>query len=417
MRILIAEDNPTSSRWLETRLAKWGYDVVVTSDGIEAWQALQNEDAPLLAIIDWMMPKMDGIELCQKLRGAHRKTYTYVILLTAKGEKKDIITGLDSGADDYLIKPVDPEEFRARLRVGERTLALHRELQQRIDDMELLLRRHNLLGDVFRKQAEAGEAAHPPRPARKEEMVFADAAQPSEPAEVSTEVAKLRPMAEINDILMRVFSQMGLGSAKPVAPSTLAYVKNWEFTAWSGLILKQTAAWLDFKVEMNRASAESLFRVALGSDASSDEDLLDAVGETLHVVQGHFKAAFDEAGISVIMPFIPRAILAKNLPQLPPPGTGYRKYGYSQSGIVIVITLMFSPAPVVQKTFSEVRPLDVLAEPLEHPHMEGGILLNRGLILTDHYIKKLRELPEFAGSGKTVSVVSPSPLAVVLAPR
>lgn len=126
MRILIAEDDPVSRRVLEASLQKWGYDVIVTCDGIEAWQALQPKDAPMLVILDWMMPGMDGITICRKIREMPKTQPTYIILLTAMGQKDCIVEGLKAGADDYVIKPFDPEELHARVRVGERIVELNR---------------------------------------------------------------------------------------------------------------------------------------------------------------------------------------------------------------------------------------------------------------------------------------------------
>ena len=124
MRILIAEDDATSRRILEAVLIKWGYDIVSVADGTEAWEKLQDTDAPKLAILDWMMPEMDGVEVCRRLWQIETTTPTYVILLTARGDKKDIIEGLDAGADDYIAKPFDNDELRARINVGRRIIEL-----------------------------------------------------------------------------------------------------------------------------------------------------------------------------------------------------------------------------------------------------------------------------------------------------
>lgn len=128
MRIIIAEDDPVSRRVLEAHLAKWGYEVIVTRDGQEAWEALNREDAPVLAILDWMMPVMDGPEVVRRLRAREGAAYSYVILLTAKGQKEDLLAGLEAGADDYLTKPFDAHELQARLRTGKRILDLQTDL-------------------------------------------------------------------------------------------------------------------------------------------------------------------------------------------------------------------------------------------------------------------------------------------------
>lgn len=128
MRILIADDDPVSRRLLEAFLKKWGYDVVVSCDGKEAWEALNEADAPSLVVSDWMMPKVDGLELCRKIREMQKSHYTYFIILTAKESKEDVIKGLEAGADDFLIKPFHQEELKYRVQIGERIL----KLEQRI---------------------------------------------------------------------------------------------------------------------------------------------------------------------------------------------------------------------------------------------------------------------------------------------
>jgi diguanylate cyclase (GGDEF)-like protein len=128
MRILIAEDDPVSRRMLEAFLKKWGYDVLVACDGPQAWAALEPDDSPTLAILDWMMPGMDGVQVCRKVRERSNRPYVYIILLTAKGRKQDIIEGIEGGADDYLVKPFDAHELRAHLRAGKRILDLQEEL-------------------------------------------------------------------------------------------------------------------------------------------------------------------------------------------------------------------------------------------------------------------------------------------------
>ncbi len=124
MRVLIAEDDPISRRLIEKTLTKWNYDVVVACDGHEAMKLLKYAQAPRLAILDWMMPGMDGVQICREIRKNTDQPYTYIILLTAKSRKDDIIEGLDAGADDYITKPFDTHELKARLRAGSRILDL-----------------------------------------------------------------------------------------------------------------------------------------------------------------------------------------------------------------------------------------------------------------------------------------------------
>jgi len=136
VRILIAEDDPVSSRVLAATLIKWGHEVVITRTGVEAWAALQEEDAPLLAILDWMMPGMDGVEVCRRLRQEISASPIYVILLTAMSRKEDLIQGLEAGADDYLTKPFNHHELRVRLQAGARIVELQSNLRDHVRELE-----------------------------------------------------------------------------------------------------------------------------------------------------------------------------------------------------------------------------------------------------------------------------------------
>ena len=135
MRILIAEDDPTSRRLLEATLARDGYQVVSATDGDEAWKLLHDEEAPRLAILDWMMPGRDGIEICRQIRRESRSSYVYLLLVTTKTRTEDIIHGLEAGADDYLTKPYDPQELRCRVKSGERLLRLEEALAAKVSEL------------------------------------------------------------------------------------------------------------------------------------------------------------------------------------------------------------------------------------------------------------------------------------------
>jgi sigma-B regulation protein RsbU (phosphoserine phosphatase) len=135
MKILIAEDDTVSRVVLERTLQSWGHEVLVTCDGAAAWESLQKNNAPEIAILDWMMPHLDGAEVCRRVRDLARTQPTYLILLTAKQQKEDVVVGLDSGANDYVTKPFDRRELRARLRVAERVTSLQRDLAQRVREL------------------------------------------------------------------------------------------------------------------------------------------------------------------------------------------------------------------------------------------------------------------------------------------
>ncbi|GFO67098.1 diguanylate cyclase response regulator [Geomonas limicola] len=128
MRILIAEDEPAFRQILEKILTGWGYEVQVAEDGSAAYRILSGEDAPRLAILDWKMPGMEGVEICRRMRAEKPEHYLYLILLTSQQREEDLVQGMEAGADDYLIKPFRLNELRVRLRAGRRIIELNEEL-------------------------------------------------------------------------------------------------------------------------------------------------------------------------------------------------------------------------------------------------------------------------------------------------
>ncbi len=128
MKVLVADDDSVSRGMLEFLMHKWGYAVEAVDNGTAAWEALQGENPPRLALLDWMMPGLDGTEICRMIRAQQRTPYTYLLLITARDGRTDIVAGLEAGADDYVTKPYHPPELKARLRVGLRVLELEQEL-------------------------------------------------------------------------------------------------------------------------------------------------------------------------------------------------------------------------------------------------------------------------------------------------
>jgi phosphoserine phosphatase RsbU/P len=136
LRVLVADDEPVSRTVVTAMLRKAGYEVVLAADGAEALRALQSPDAPAMAIIDWMMPNPDGVEVCRRLRSIETDTPPYVILLTSRGSSDDVVTGLHAGADDYVTKPPHAEELLARVNVGARVVRLQQALAERVHSLQ-----------------------------------------------------------------------------------------------------------------------------------------------------------------------------------------------------------------------------------------------------------------------------------------
>ena len=149
MKLLLAEDDLTSRLILQTLLTQWGYETLTVEDGNEAWELLQSPDAPALCILDWMMPGMDGLEICRKLRQMDPMNPAYIILLTSVEGKKNIVSGLDAGANDYVTKPFDNDELRARIAVGMRVVTLQFTLAKQKQELKEALAQLNVLQGIL----------------------------------------------------------------------------------------------------------------------------------------------------------------------------------------------------------------------------------------------------------------------------
>jgi two-component system, cell cycle response regulator len=170
VKILIADDSIVSRHLLEATLRKWGYDVQVACDGAEALDLLQRQDAPSLIILDWMMPGMTGVEVCKQIRQRASEPYVYILLLTSKSQKEDLIEGMEAGADDYITKPFDQNELQVRLRAGKRLVDLQSQLlkaredlrdQATHDSLTRLWNRSSILTQLGRELARAEREVRP----------------------------------------------------------------------------------------------------------------------------------------------------------------------------------------------------------------------------------------------------------------
>jgi phosphoserine phosphatase RsbU/P len=139
MQVLIAEDDRVTGELLARTLRRWNHETTLVADGGQAWKFLSSTSAPTLAILDWMMPEIDGPEVCRRVRAELPDVNMYLLLVTAREGRSDLITGLEAGADDYVVKPVDPDELRARVSVGLRVLALQQKLAERVAELQAAL--------------------------------------------------------------------------------------------------------------------------------------------------------------------------------------------------------------------------------------------------------------------------------------
>lgn len=170
MKILVVDDDPLTLHMVEYRLRQWGHEVIACQNGEIAWNKLETGTLPNLAILDWMMPELNGPELCRRIRGRHERPYVYIVMLTGRNNPEDLIAGLDAGADDYLTKPFHIGELDARLRAGKRIVDLQNELIaaretlriQAMQDPLTKILNHGAIMDTVVREVDRAHREHQP---------------------------------------------------------------------------------------------------------------------------------------------------------------------------------------------------------------------------------------------------------------
>jgi CheY-like chemotaxis protein len=406
MKILIADDDALIRRLLTALLTKLGHEVETAEDGEAAWKALENPTPPPMAILDWVMPGLNGVEVCKKLRSHPAKSRTYVLLLSAKTNKVDIIAGLDSGADDYLPKPFDPMALMARLRVAQRIIAYQQDLEQHIAEMETLLKRYNLLGEMFGKHGRMPEAPNAAGAGGAGAKPGAPASTAS-PAVTSTLLAPER----INEMVVRSLAEVGLGNARAFALERDQAGGNSTFTAWAPLILLREGLWVDLLLEADDASAVAMFEALLGRIPVSERELLDFLAETFNLLCTAIKNSLSEQGSTVLAPVISRSIRSAALNVRFPTTAEITRHRFTLPEKTLGLTVVRTLAPVLQKSLGQLHELDILAENLPSPSTKEVFLLNQGVVLNERYIEKLSSLARAENKDLRVPVIKSSRLA------
>ena len=402
MKILVADDDALIRRLLLALLTKLGHEVVAAEDGNAALKAFEAPSPPALAILDWVMPGLNGVEVCKKIRATTSKPRPYVLLLSAKSDKQEIIAGLDAGADDYLVKPFDPMALMARLRVAQRIIDYQQELHQSIGTMEALLQRHNLLGEIFGKQirgadTSSGAATKPvPDPRTGSKGIVTRTGFPVLAAD------------QISEMISRSIAEVGLGKAEVTILPDSRRAESGAFTAWAPLVLVDDGLWLDLSMEVDDASAVAMFESLLGRIPVSERELLDFLAETFNLFCTSIKASLQDKGCLVLAPVISRSIRSSALTVRPPSLAEVSHHHITLPEITATMTVIRQPAPVVSKSLGQLHELDMLAENLPSPSTTEVFLLNQGVMLNERYIEKLSSLAKAENTDLRVPVVKPS---------
>jgi CheY-like chemotaxis protein len=389
MKILVADDEPTVLRIMRAFLEKHRFEVETVDCGRKAIAALTAEGAPSIAIIDWMMSDLTGPEVCTQLRQTRFRIRPYLLILTSKNAEADLAAGLDAGADDFVTKPFKSSEMLARLRAAERIIAYEHEVQQRIEDLEQLVERHELLGEMIAKAGQSGAPA----------IAFSSAGAPAlAPSPL--------PPQEIETLARRALQDLGLRSDSVVRESPPNERGVVTYAAWTALLRTQGQRWTDLVLEAEADAVTKIFTRALDR-APSPSQCQSLVVEALTVIASALRSALQTHGVELLAPFLARGQqIDRRVVSPPVPGESIA-YTFNLGDSAITLLVVDRSCQVARKPSHDLGPGEILAQ----PYPPAVPLLGRGTVLNDRYIAKLQIYSDTTAGFQPVPVFEPTPLA------
>ncbi len=396
MKILVVDDDRIARKVLRAFLEDAHYQVATAEDGKQAIDAMMADDAPPILILDWVMPGMSGPEVCAKLRVAQLKFRPYVLMLSAKTDKNEVVAGLDAGADDFLSKPFNLGELLARLRVAQRMVEYEVELRHKIAELEVLEQRHQLLGDLLATPGSDG-APEPPAPL--------PAAGTDQPAPVIT----LELLAALG---CTALEQLGLGVAHRVEPPAELQPLRVSYAAWVAVIAVDELRWIDLLVEAAPAVIANFVAKTLHRRSNVQLPKQAFLAEALTVLGSALRSELRQRTCEALVPFLSRGLYVERPRlRLPVPEDALTVH-LEVGGDLLQVTAVDQPATLRRKSSNLLRSLDVLAAAYPPPAVNEVALLNRGAILNERFIEKLAAFAEATSEQHPIPVYPPTPLAL-----
>lgn len=357
MKVLVADDNASQRRLLTGLLAQLELETIEAATGAEALDQLLRNDGPLVALIDWEMPEMSGVEVVQKVRAAKRELRPHLLLVTARTDRADVVEALRAGADDYLTKPPHPAELRARVEVGLRNVKLQQELRVRITELKDTLRRLDVVGALAAQEPSKGEADRATREGSlRAELEALDAVR-SLPERLASVVGKLGHDADAH------------ASHRP------------ELWAHVSLAVPKLESWLDVTLAVPRSLAAAAVEKLSGNAAQNDQALLDCTSDVLTLVMRGFQNQLESHGIDSLKP-----LQARTLVGAVPASDGAHKLSLTWRGWTLQI--IDTPSESRETPFSELLPNTMLVRSLNPPALKDVEVLARGTILKPNYLTR-----------------------------
>lgn len=422
MRVLITNFSSASQTVLKAIMIKLGHQMEVAANGREALAILQRPSRPDMAILDSNLPGLDGFEVCRKIKADASLSGICILLMTQENDRSEVLKALDAGADDYLQKPFDLTEVAARLRIAARMAKEREQLLSQIAAMKSVAASG---AAIEQEAANGGDAPKkiPPDCLPDDGLSTANGRESRDAtialamlhalfSEKHAALNALGPFAGLDKLLGKALADMGLenptylnGSAAAIQP---------ELSLFSVIVLPQKATWLDMVLEMDYNSAAMVFKAMTGMEEASPEDCADIAGEILNILQGAIKASLQDEFIDVLTPVIPLRIPTKDRNSILVNTLEFGEVGFSLPGAALRVRLFPHPSPVMKKSLYDVKLRDVVAEPVNLPGDSMLTLLNKGIMMNNHHLQKLREMTGYGSIKMKFDMIVPSGISARL---
>jgi DNA-binding response OmpR family regulator len=386
MKILVVDDDIVARKVLGAFLKQSNYEMQIVEDGHSAFRALTAPGAPLIAIVDWVMPDLTGPELCTKLRQHDFPVQPYLLMLSGRKEKSDIAIALDAGADDFISKPFNIQETQARLRVAVRAIERQLALRRQLDQLREQLRMQRALARSSRNSAQPGST---------------DDARP-----IGLGALEFHQLDTIVGSALQRIGLMETPLRQSIAPRAL------EIVAWTSLLLLKERQWVDLFLEIEDASLSRLMAQA-GGDANAPAIKREAFAATFHTaLRDALLAALRTMGVDVEAPLPTRALTGSDgSPRLPE--EVLHRHPYQAGDGEFTLSFAAQRCPLREKTTGQLQLLDVLAQPYPPASTHQVPLLRAGVVLNEQLIEKLQLFTNAtAVEVPPILVHTPSPVAL-----
>lgn len=377
MKVLVADDNEMQRRLFGGLLKDLGLEIVEAASGADALDQLLRADGPHVALLDWEMPALSGVEVVQKVREASLDVRPHLLLVTARTDRADVVQALQAGADDFISKPPHPPELRARVMVGVRNVKLQQELQVRIDELKSTLRRLDVVGALAAQAAPQG-----PRAAKE------GALQPATEA--------LDAVRGLPERMASVIGNLGEATGQHGRPELWAHL---------ALALPQQGSWLDVTLEVSRALASAAVEKLIGQRAANDQALLDAVGDVLTLVMRGFQQQLEAHGVSSLKPYPSRGFVGTVQAPATPFAQALAHGGWT-------LRLFETPAEARAAPFASLEPGSMLVSSLVPPHLPTVEVLAKATVLKPSYLTRAASFFKGDAVSTPVTVMSASGFAL-----